>query len=246
MLQNSQIFEAVKDNRKVAEGGNSVLNIVRHAYELRNQTIDPVVGGRMVYELVKKVEKSFKDLRVAELDLIITEGSFGEFGDVYGLTAPTFYGWIQKYFELYGKKRQEALADYTILALPPSKGQIEVRAMEQWQKNIEIIWEQWKKDYETLFNRPTGFHAGASIYDFLVKQNPDLFDEDFKIQCWEKIKNQKTKYINTHITFVSNGILHGIHKEKIDEKYILALALKTVMVNEYFTMLHQNGYELFQ
>lgn len=249
MIQNEQIREAMKDTRRAIKGGQSLINIIKHGYELRNQTCDDVVAAKLCKELLKKVNFSFKDLRINEFALIIDEGCFGGFGDVYGMTAPTMFGWIQRYFELYGKFRQEALADYSLLALPPSERMTEADKMQQWQKNIQDLWEDFKKNPETLFHRPTGFHAGAAVFAFLTQQNPTIFDDDFKRQCWEKVKNQKVKYINYHVSQVNSGLggVKGIlkPKENLDEKFVLGLALKTVMVNEYFTALHQNGMELF-
>lgn len=244
MINNEQIRQAVQDKRKVIEGGASVLGIVKHGFELRNITADEVVVAKLCKELLKKLEFSYKTLKTNELALVIDEGCFGGFGEVYGITAPTIFGWVKKYFELYAKIRNEALADYSRTCLPVTN--TETENMIKWQRNIEKIFKDFKKDKETLFKRPTGYHCGASVYAFLIKLNPNIFDEEFKKQCWEKIKTNKTKFISYHTNQVNSSLFTSIRlKEQVDEKMILGLALKTYMVNEYFTALVQNGCELF-
>lgn len=249
MISNEMIRAAVADKRKVKDCGKSLFDVIQRTAVLGGKKLSREDVMLSAKELSKKVSASFKEMTFNELAMVLEEGIYGGFGEVYSLTVVVMFQWVQDYFSHYHKERQDAVANYNLLALPPSGQMTDEAVMQQWGANVQKLFDDFCKDPENLYHRPTGLRAGAAAFGFLVKSGVELFaDETFMAQVRQNVESQKVRFINYHVKAVNSGLYNaakGGKKEPIDENFILDLAVKTEAVKEYFSYLAANGMSLF-
>ena len=225
------IKKALQSPRIMDEKPNIVYNflnaLVTKVYAIAGQAITELeILDFIVSELQKDVLTRFKGLTLQEIEIALTNGVKGDYGEYYGLNIKSFNKFLNEY--TFSEERGKALEARMTRVAPekqlPAKGTITREEIQRTAYNNALdIFEVYKQTKECPDH-------GNIVYNYLDKLGLIKFDakEKWEMMSEAKKTREKERDILGKTSVISSVI------EKQQEGGIVVAYAKKIALKRYF------------
>lgn len=190
----------------------------------------------MVTELKKDVLTRFKGLTLQEVEIALTNGVKGDYGEYYGLNVKSFNKFLNAY--TFSEERSKALSS-RLTPVTPEK-QLSSRGTITREENERVAIENAFYTFEEYKRSKQCFDPGNCVYDFLDRLKLIKFTPADKWKFMEEAKKQR----ETERKFLGKTMLISDVIEKQQEGGIIVAYAKKIALKRYFDDLVNNEVEL--
>lgn len=172
--------------------------IIRLAFFRNNRPLEPETAKFIVADFQTILKKRYPKLTIKEVEYIFDKGTFGAYGENYGLSEVTFCKWIDSY--LQSDERQAANEEQKRQAIAALPQRATITNEEQRKIDIQILIRQWT-DYQ---KRGSYILEFGSTYDILQRLNIYIFTKEDWIAAYKRAnehnERKRQKYSKTATT----------------------------------------------
>lgn len=235
------INQALQSPRVMNEKSNKVFNylnlLVVKVYAIAGQAKPEIMDQNfMVTELHKDVITRFKSLTLQEVDIALTNGVKGDYGEYFGLNVKSFNKFLNAY--TFSEERGRAI-EAGRNRIDSSK-QITAKGSITKEENERISIENTLYTFNEYKQTKECFDPGNCVYDFLDRRNLISFSSTEKWGFMEEAKKQRER----EIKFLGKTMLISDVMEKQQEDGIVVAYAKKIALKRYFGDLVKSGVEL--
>lgn len=235
------IEKALRSSRIMEEKSNIVYNflntLVIKVFIIAGQAIDDdELLDFTVSELQKDVSTRYKALTLQEVDIALTNGVKGDYGEYYGLNIRSFNKFLNEY--TFSEERMRAIEARMTRVAPgkqlAAKGSITREENERIAYNNALdLFESYKKTNECLDH-------GNVVYNHLDRLGLIKFNTDEKWEMFNRAKKWRDK---ERETLGRTSTISNLVEQQLEDDITVILA-KKIALKRYFANLARNNVEL--
>lgn len=204
---------------------------------------DGVAELTMLVKLViDMIDKDFPTATLGDLQIALTEGSRGNYGENYGISVNSFYKWMKYYFN---ESRRIANFEYQQLLMKHNELMNEKKVNKEFSLDLILSEFDKMKDNESyIFNDYNAIH-----YDYLFKNKIIIIDSAEKFSIYNDTKAKLIQQDRHNASEKGFPLLKDAIKSmnnNEDEVFnsIVILESKKVCLNNWMHDLVESGVEL--
>lgn len=235
------IEKALRSSRIMDEKPNIVYNflnaLVIKVFIIAGQAIDDdELLDFTVSELQKDVTTRYKGLTLQEIEIALTNGVKGDYGEYYGLNIKSFNKFLNEY--TFSEERGKAI-ESRMTRVPPAK-QLSTKGSITVEENKRIAYNNALDLFEEYKETKECPDHGNVTYNYLDRLGVIQINDKEKWQIFNEAKacREKERKIQGKTMNISNVI------EQQQEGGIVIAYAKKIALKRYFRGLMENGIEL--
>lgn len=213
-----------------------LVGVITRVHVIAGQAVDKNTLEFMAAELKKDLYSRFKGLTLKEVELALTNGVKGDYGEYYGLNIRSFNKFLNAY--TFSEERGRAI-EAGRNRIDSSK-QITAKGSITKEENERISIENAIYTFVEYKQTRECFDPGNCVYDFLDKRSLISFSSAEKWGFMEEAKKQR----EMERKFLGKTMLISDVMEKQQEGGIVVAYAKKIALKRYFGDLVKSGVEL--
>ena len=228
-LNSSKIMDESPDMAK-----KFLIGVITRVYIMAGQAASKEILEFMANELCKDLYCRFKGLTLKEVELALSNGAKGLYGEYYGINIRSFNQFLNDY--VFSEERRTALEEENIRV--DTKKQIAVKGTRTTEEieqmdytNALDLFEEYKRTKECP-------DYGNVVYNYLDRLGLIQFSVEEKWQMMDEARNSRERERKERAVSIVNVI------DKMQEGGVLVVYAKRIALKRYFRGLVENGNEL--